>query len=397
MRKWLIALTIICGAGFLTSASIAGNIYFQGANVYTDYDKKNLDLNNITGIYINSDIPVEIKQTTGEAYVEFNQNFEDILGKNPEFELTVENKDKNCYINLNQTKDIDIWFMIKKDEAALTVYLPTKKLETLQINNNSYKRWEQEPMQIDLAGVDVKHLQIAQNYTMVSLDGKYENIDISTAGSSTVKINSKQKANVKLKGEAVYTLDGLFETVEINGRYEPIKINTLEPAKVNVNSHGSEIKLEGSYSSVEVLGDNNDINVKTNTLSDIDITNTDGNVVLDGPLNIVRVNNECSDVDIQATTNPKSIEVSGEQNKVILRLPSNIPGFKLMYTQSNIEEYGYEVSLDGEEVNEPKINSDFTLTRDSNDTYTYGDSSSKLMLEVESGLRIIDNGYMSAK
>nr|WP_302598905.1 hypothetical protein [uncultured Cellulosilyticum sp.] len=397
MKKWLVALTIICGAGFLTSASLAGKIYFQGANIYTDYDKKNIDLTNINNIYINSDIPVEIKPTTGEAYVEFNQNFEDILGKNPEFELTVENKDKSCYINLNQTKDIEIWFMIKKDEAALTVYLPTKALDTLQINHESYRRWNYEIPQIDLTGIDIKNLEIAQNYTAVSLDGKYENIDITSGGSSTVKINSKQKANVRLEGEATYTLDGLFETVQINGRYEPIKINTLEPAKVNIEAYRSNIKLEGSYSSVKVLGDDNVINVKTATLSDIDITNTYGNIVLDGPLNMVKVNNECSEIDIQTTTNPKSIEVSGEQNNTVLRLPSNIPGFKIMYMQGNTNDYGYEMNQDGEYIQTSRINSDFTLNKVNNNTYTYGDSSSKLMLEVESGLRIVDNGYMSAK
>lgn len=399
MKKWLIALTIICGASFLTSASLAGKVYFEGGKLYTDYDKKNIDLTHTEKLYINSDIPVEIKPTTGEAYVEFNQDFEDILGKNPEFKLTVENKDKNCYVTLKQTKDIEVWLMVKKDEAALTVYLPTKALDTLQVNHESYKRWNQDPLQIDLAGFDIKNLNISQDSTTISLDGKYENIDISSGGSSTVKINSKQKAHVKLQGEATYALGGLFETLEIEGRYSPIEINALAAAKVNIDSYCSDIKLTGSYSLVKVLGNNNNINVKTDTLTDIDIIDPYGNITLDGPLNSVKINSECSDIDIQTVINPKSIEVSGEQNNAVLRLPSNITGFKLMYIQSDEYEYGYdyEVNEDGEYTNTPRISSDFTLNKANDGTYTYGDSSSKLMLEVESGLRIVDNGYMSAK
>ena len=68
-----------------------------------------------------------------------------------------------------------------------------------------------------------------------------------------------------------------------------------------------------------------------------------------------------------------------------------------MYMQGNTNDYGYEMNQDGEYIQTSRINSDFTLNKVNNNTYTYGDSSSKLMLEVESGLRIVDNGYMSAK
>lgn len=396
MKKWLIALTIIFGAGLLTSASLAGQIYFKGTNVYTDYDKQSIDLTNTKSIYINSDIPVEVKPTTGEAYAEFSQSFEDILGKNPAFELKVENKADGCYINLEQIKDIEIWFLIKRDEAALTVYLPAQTLDTLQITHQSYRNRYTET-QIDLTGIDVKDLSINEDYAEVILDGKYENIKVSGGGSSNVRINSKQKANLSLEGNANYNLEGLFDTVDISSRYGSIKMNALSPAKVNIDTSGSDIKLEGSYSSVKVLGNENLINVQTNTLSDITIENNYNNIILDGPLNIVRINNECSNIDIQTTVNPKSIEVIGEQNNTTLRLPSNIPGFKLMSMSSDTEDREYEMNDDGEYITRSKINSDFDIQQQNNDTYIYGDSSLKLMVEVGEGLRILDNGYMSAK
>lgn len=395
MKKWLIALTIIFGASLLTSASLAGKVYFKEASVYTDYDKQKLDLTNTKSIYINSDIPVEVKPTTGEAYVEFNQSFEDVLGEHPEFELKVEHKGNECYINLNQTKDVNIWVMVKKDEAMLTVYLPTQALDALQIIHQSYRNEYSWP-QIDLTGIDVKNLDINQNSTNISLEGKYENIDISSGGSGNINISSKQKARVKLQGRANYNLEGLFDTVEIDGD-GLIKMNTSEPTKVTINSFNSEIKLEGSYSMVTLLGNDNSINMKTNTLSDVSIEHYYGDITLDGPLNIVKVNGEGSTIDIQTTVNSKSIEVTGEQNSTTLRLPSNIPGFKIMRIASHMDDDTYQMDETGEYISTPKINSDFNITQQNKDTYTYGDSSLKMMVQIGEGLRILDNGYMIAK
>lgn len=396
MKKWLVALTIIFGAGLLTSASLAGQIYFKGSDVYTDYDKQSIDLTNIKGLYINSDIPVEVKPTTGEAYVEFSQSFEDVLGKNPAFELKVENKDNECHINLEQTKEIAIWFLIKKDEAALTVYLPVQALDTLEITHQSYRN-RYTDSKLDLTGIDVKNLSINQDHADVILDGKYENIKVlGDGGSSSVHINSKQKANVSLDGEGSYNLEGLFDTVDIASRYGSIKMNTSSPAKVNIDTSDSDIKLEGSYSVVKLLGNDNAINVQTKTLSDITVENSYSSVILDGPLNVVKVNNQCGNIDIQTTANPKSIEVIGEQNSTILRLPSNIPGFKLMRIAGDTEDGEYEILRDGAYITLSRINSDFNIKQQNNDTYTYGDSSLKLMVQVGEGLRILDNG-LSAK
>lgn len=396
MKKWLIALTIIFGASLLTSASLAGKVYFKEAIIYTDYDKQNIDLTNIKSIYMNTAIPVEVKPTTGKAYVEFNQKYEDLLGDHPEFELKVEQKGSECYINLNQTKDTNLGFMVKKNETALTVYLPTQALDTLQIAHQSYGYWHR-PSSIDLTGVNVKKLDIIQDNTDISLDGKYENINITSDNSSNINIKSKQKAQVTLQGQANYNLEGLFNIVDIDGSCGLIKMNTSEPAKVNINGFDSDIRLEGSYSGITVLGNNHLINVKTSTLSDITIESDYGDITLDGPLNIVKVNGEGSTVDVQTTVNSKSIEVTGEQNSTTLRLPSNIPGFKIMRIASYMDDDTYQMNEAGEYISTPKINSDFNITEQNKETYTYGDSSLKMMVQVGQGLRILDNGYMIAK
>ncbi len=396
MKKWLIALTIIFGAGLLTSASLAGRIYFKEATVYTDYDKQIIDLTNTKSIYINSDIPVEIKPTTGEAYVEFNQSFEDILGKNPEFKLDVETKGDSCYINLEQIKYTDISFIIKRDEAILTVYLPVQALDTLQIQHPSYRGWYERP-QIDLTGIDVKAININQDNSNITLDGKYENINITSSGSSNININSKQKAQVTLEGAAQYNLVGNFENVDINGQHSSVNMNALEATNVIIDAYSSNVKLEGDYSQVKVLGEANLINVKTNTLSDIEIENNSGEVILDGPLNRVKLNTPYSNIDIQTTVNSKSIEIEGEQNNTTLRLPSNIPGFKIIPIISESDDGEYQINDNGDYLKLPNINSEFLLNKQETDIYTYGDSSLKMMVQIGSGLRIVDNGYMIAE
>lgn len=395
MRKWLIALTIIFGASLVMSATLAGQVFFNGSIVYTDYDKQNLELSHINNIYINSVLPVIVQPTTGEAYVEFNQRFEDILGKNPEFELKVENKGDNCYINFNRTKETDISFIIKEDTTVLTVYLPVQAFEKLQINHQERVNWTRG-QEINLTGIDIKTLDINQDDTKIILDGKYENINISSCNSSEIVINSKQKAKVKLQGQGSINLNGLFDTVDlqVSGR---VKMNALDTAKVNIDAYNSDIKLEGSYSGIKVLGHDNKVNVVTNTLSDIDIENSEGDVILDGPLNTVKVNNENSNIDIQTTNNPKSIEVLGTANRTTLRLPSNIPGFKVMHIIRNSDYEGYQVEQELDSTLGYQVNSDFTLNKQDDQTYTYGDSSSKLMVQAGEWLRILDNGYTSTK
>ena len=195
MRKWLIALAIIFGASFITSASLAGKVYYQGGMVYTDHDNKPLDLTNIDKIYIKSDIPVTIKPTTGEPYAEFNQSCETFFGDNEKLELTVASKDKNCHINLLQVQESKFNFGKRRNKKALTVYLPVKALDTLDVDYVGY-RDVYHTEEIDLTGFDIKNLRIEQHWTDVKLDGNYENINLITGGASTININSKQQANV---------------------------------------------------------------------------------------------------------------------------------------------------------------------------------------------------------
>lgn len=406
MRKWLIALTVIFGVSFITSASLAGKVYYQGSMVHIDHDKKNLDLTNINSIYINSDIPVTVKPTTGEAYAEFNQSFENILGDNPVFELKVENKDKACHINLTQTKDVKLNFGVKRNEKSLVVYLPVKALETLKVDYNGF-RDVYNVEEIDLTGFNIKNVEIKQHWTDVKLDGEYENINLITGGASEIDIKSKKQANVKLNGSANYKLEGLFKTLDIiHADDMPIIMNNCKVEQVNVETDNSEIQFEGEYTKVKVLGDNNIINLQTSTLCDVTIENNYGKVLLDGPFNNVNIDGEAVVVDIQ-TINPKSIKVKGEDNQTTLNLPAHIAGFKLMCMAEelnggeSIDQYTvYDVSEAYESKSSEassKIFSEFKLTQQNKNIYTYGDGSSRIMIRVGKSLNILESGQIATQ
>lgn len=406
MRKWLVALTVIFCVSFIISASLAGKVYYQESMVYTEHDKKSLDLTNINSIYINSDIPVTIKPTTGEAYAEFNQSYENILGDKPMFELKVENKDKACRINLTQTKEVNLNFGIKRNEKSLVVYLPVKELETLKVDYNGF-RDVYNIEEIDLTGFNIKNVEIKQHWTDVKLDGNYENINLITGGASEIDIKSKKQANVKLNGSANYKLEGLFKTLDIiHADGKPIIMNDCKVEQVNIEADSSEIQFEGEYTKVKVLGDNNIINLQTSTLCDVTIENNYGEVVLDGPFNNVNIDGEAVVADIQ-TINPKSIKVKGEENQTTLNLPTHIAGFKLMCMAEELNDgesidqytvYDVNEAYEGESSEaSSKILSEFKLTEQNKNIYTYGDGSSRIMIRVGKSLNILESGQIAAQ
>ncbi|WP_054743056.1 hypothetical protein [Cellulosilyticum ruminicola] len=424
MRKWLIALTIIFGASFIASASLAGKVYYQGGMEYTDHDNKSLDLASIKNIYIKSDIPVTIKPTTGEAYTEFNQSCETFFGDNEKYKLSTASKDEVCHIDLTQIKASTFNLGKRNDTKVLTVYLPVKALDTLEIDYTGY-RDVYRTEEIDLTGFDIKNLRIEQYWTNVNLDGNYESINLITGGASTININSKKQANVELNGSANYELKGIFKTLEItnsdetkvtemnqckvekmsiDGNVRRLTMNECKIEKLIAEISESDIKFTGECKKVNITGYNNAINLQTSTLCDVTIQDNDGNVTLDGPFNDINIDAESAVVDIK-TIKPQSIKIKGEDNQTTLNLPTNIPGFKLMCMSEelndgeSIDQYTtYDVN-EGErdEFKEAstKILSEFKLTEKEKNIYSYGDGSSRIMIRVGKSLNILESGQIA--
>lgn len=181
MKKWLIILSVIFSIGFISSAVLAGRVYYQDLKNYTDYDRKGLEIEALKNIYITSSVPVEIYPTTGAPYVEFNQTFTDLVGAAPEYELDVELKGENTYIELNEIKEIFLWLGIKESKAQLSIYLPQSTINRLNIQNNNHFSYRDNKQVINLEGINVNELVADMNEAEFILNGDYKKVKISAS------------------------------------------------------------------------------------------------------------------------------------------------------------------------------------------------------------------------
>lgn len=394
IKKWIVALFIICGLGMVTSAGIAGHIYFNEMKTYQDADKKILDQTKLNNIYIDSDVPIEIYPTTGEAYVEFNQTFIDFLGKPPVYELDTEVKEDSTYINFKQKEREDLWIGVKKHEVAVRLYLPQKAINELKIQADGYLYFGGDNYQINLAGFDINTVDISTFSTDIILDGNYKKININTDGS--VKVNSKSLANIELEGYVNYDLEGDFSNIKIREDRRGGIINSITPAQVLINGYNSDIKLYGKYSSVVVDGSHNSIDAKSDTICSFEMDGYNERVRLNGAFKTISIGHVEDYVDIETTIAPQSIRFTEYMNATSrITLPSNVSGIKLIYR--DVDNYYYE------EMPSYRMNlvSDFELSRqvanEGEVIYTYGDGSSKIITEFtpENTIEIIDGGYSS--
>ena len=395
MKKWLIIFSIIFGIGFITSAVIAGQVYYKELNAYTDYDKQDLDINALESIYIDSQIPVQVEVTQGKPYVEFSQSFTDLLGMAPEFELEVKTKGNSTYVNLEQTKEITVYIGIQEDKASLTVHLPQKAYDTIQIKNNEYSYYSKyRDNNINLEDIDVKKFEIDMEYSEVKLKGSYEQIS-AHINSGILEIHSNQPAQLEVQGRVKANLTGQYQDIDIQDiENREIYVESEIPTNIKLSSNYSNIKLRGKYDKINVAGYSNSIDAKSDSVCKITVEDESSIINLNGAFKEIALNGERASIDIQTTVVPEHIKLLGYVTEPVnLTLPSNIEGFQVKYLGNNQTEDYYE--------DRNKVLSEFDVIEDispkGEKIYTYGDGSTPITLEADSDsrLEIIDGGYSS--
>lgn len=392
MKKWLIIFSLICGVSFIITAAIAGQVYYKELNTYTDYDKQELDVNALQSIYIDSQIPIQVEVTEGKPYVEFNQSFIDLLGMAPEFELEIKTKGNSTYIDLEQIKETTIYLGVQEDIASLTVYLPQKSYDTIQIQNNQYTYYSRRADHvISLEGIDAKKVNIDVAYSEVSLKGNYEQI-LTHMDSGVLEIHSNQPTQLEVGGNVKTNLTGQYESIDIQDVYNrEIYVDSEIPTHIRLSSNHSDIKLRGKYDKINIEGYSNTIDAKSDSVCNIMVENEDGYINLNGAFEEIVINDgEQASINIQTTVIPECIKILGYVTEpVSLTLPSNIKGFELNYLgDPQYEEWNKVVSefnvVEGVSPKGEKI-------------YTYGDGSIPITIDANSDFRleIIDGGYSS--
>ena len=410
MKKWIIILIAIILAGATSSGAIAGHIYYKEMKTYEDYDKKELQVNGIENIFIDSDVPVNIKATQGPAYVEFNQRFTDVIGKAPTYKLEVETKESIAYITLKQKSKVDLCLpVIKENKAFCTVYLPPMTINKLSLEGPLNYSWDWD--QLEDADFDFKDINIKELVVNIGsrgdiyLDGNYEKVDINM-GEGKLEMNSKLPSDVKIDGDMACKFTGVYNKINVQGHRE-ISVDSKTPAEVSIEGNGN-IMLNGSYKQIDIKGPGSpDIAIKSDTLCEANVYTDQGNVKIQGAIQAMTVKTEnFGQVDINTTVIPKRINILGNCNDVKLMLPSNIPGIEVTYNNDYFKEQnnnGYRENDSQENYSgeQQQIISDYkmkkNLTEDNVTREIYRDASTKILLEasVDNSIYILDNGYIS--
>lgn len=402
MKRWLIILSIICGIGFISSAVLAGRVYYQDLKNYTDYDKKELQTEALKNIYIKSSVPIEIYPTSGTPYVEFNQSFTDLIGSAPEYELDVQSKGENTYIELNETKEIFLWLGVKESKAQLSIYLPQTTINRLNIINNKYFNYKRNKQVVNLEGINVNELTANMNETEFVLDGNYEKINISVPQG---QMNLKSNTQVQLitQGSLAQYLTGEFDKITINDNSRDIIIDSTSANSVEINSYHSNIDLKGNYSKVKLKGNSNTIDIRSESICKL-YTNGDGNYINgNGAFEVMSLDESNSEIEIQTTVIPTKLDFGKNafDSTLSLTLPSNIPGFAIKYLgdyDMEESEFNYYEEYESDNLN---LVSDFALEEKSEKgerIFTYGDGSLQILVNANqrNSLEIIDGVYSSS-
>ncbi len=334
MKKWFIILSMLCVTGFISTAVLAGRVYYEDLKVYEDYDKKELKTEALQNLYVDSVIPVEVHPTKGEPYVEFMQRYTDLVGFAPEYQLAIEERANTTYINLEQTKDIFLSLGVKENKAKLTLYLPEGDMKQLDIENQGYYSRTTQKQLIDLEGINVGQLRISSINADFNLKGSYDRVNIASyMNNSTLNMVSNSEVELHTSGSMRQNLEGKFKKVNIKDNDKDIDINSTTVSSIEIDNECGNIRLAGKFDKIKLSGYGNDIDLRSETECKLITEGHENTIRANGAFKVIHLEEQSGEAEIQTTTIPESIQMTKSANRetVSLTLPSNVPGFTLSY------------------------------------------------------------------
>lgn len=407
MKKWLIILLIIVAVGSISSAILAGKVYYSDLQTYEEHDEKEINTQALENVYIKSDVPIEIHPTKDKAYVEFTQKFTDLIGLAPKYQLEVEEKGNSTHISLTQVEDIILWLGVKENQAKLTVYLPEGMINRLDIEGVNYAMSSHQKQRINLENINVNNLKVNILNADIDLNGAYSKMNI-VAANSTLNVKSTSASTLYTEGLIEQHIEGIFEKINIKGSTGDIDINSLKPCKVELQNRHGNMQLMGQYSKLNIEGDYVEIDLSSETECNLSTQGYHNIIYANGAFNRIDLEEQESEVEIQTTLIPESIKMVEEASRtsLSLTLPSNIPGITLKYINQNENEVHYSsdevYDIDHNFANhEFKLDSEFLPinqeVKNGEFIYKYGNGQIPIFIskEAEISLELIDGGYTS--
>ncbi|WP_053982436.1 DUF4097 family beta strand repeat-containing protein [Niameybacter massiliensis] len=344
LKFFVAGCLVLIGIGVVGTGVTLGEMYKTNQTVYEVNERQELKATALKNLYINSDVPVRIVPTDGQAYVTFEATGNGVMFPEPKFKLDVTSEGDTSRINLKEIQNTEIFIFTNNVREELVVYIPQQDMDTLNVSTNStnYGRY---PFSLS-STANIKSVNLDVSSIDLSLKGSYNNIDIA-ANNGSVEIVSNTPAQVKLKGGFAAQLKGQIASVDVTkGQYhgsdDTLTIESDLEAKLNINK---------SYGDIVVDGKVRELNLNTNSSSLVANSSTPYNatvhtseytdVNLKGNLQNVIVEGYSGDVKLYPTNTPKRVEILGDEINVHAVLPESITGFEIK-KQMDESYYSYE-------------------------------------------------------
>lgn len=344
LKFFVAGCLVLIGIGVVGTGVTLGEMYKTNQTVYEVNERQELKATALKNLYINSDVPVRIVPTDGQAYVTFEATGNGVMFPEPKFKLDVTSEGDTSRINLKEIQNTEIFIFTNNVKEELVVYIPQQDMDTLNVSTNStnYGRY---PFSLS-STANIKNVNLDVSSIDLSLKGSYNNIDIA-ANNGSVEIVSNTPAQVKLQGGFAAQLKGQIASVDVTkGQYhgsdDTLTIESDLEAKLNINK---------SYGDIVVDGKVRELNLNTNSSSLVANSSTPYNatvhtseytdVNLKGNLQNVIVEGYSGDVKLYPTNTPKRVEILGDEINVHAVLPESITGFEIK-KQMDESYYSYE-------------------------------------------------------
>ncbi|MGL4800059.1 MAG: DUF4097 family beta strand repeat-containing protein [Cellulosilyticaceae bacterium] len=332
--KWGIALcAVMLTVGIVGTGASLGNMYQSAQLTHETKLEEALDVNALKNIHIQSDVPLRIVPTTGEAKITFEGYATGLIVPEPMYAIDVNTQGDASYITIKNKNAHMMTFLFDGSSEEAVLYLPEQDVKSLKINTG----WG-----------NYVNYQGKANIEELTIDGGHVNLD----------------------------LEGNIGKVDLDVRQATVDLETTVPADVKIVAQRGEINLEGQYKKVNLADLNSgEVSVQSTTPYEVQSQTYNMDVMFKGPIQVADVRaGEYRDVTIESTIVPKRIAVEAYESQVRIQLPETTPGVKGVwnyhdYDQNMIDAFGMEKKQVGEYTKQLQ----------------YGEGGTELILDVSGG------------
>ena len=360
--KFLMAgCLVLAGIGVVGTGVTLGEMYQTNQIVYEASDSEVLNQAALENVYIESDVPVRIMPTEGQARVEFSASGQGLMIPEPKYNLEVTNEGKSSYINLKEVQGSEVYLFTNNIRQELVVYLPEKDINTLKVTNGVSSNYYGAQGFTYTSKANIKELVLRVGRIDLDLKGNYGQMDIQ-ARSGNMAIHSNTPAIVNVQGGNDVKLTGQLQQVTVkdssNGGHNNVFISSDIESKIDIDNSYSNVIIEEKVKDVTMTTNGGSLMVNSESPYEVILNANDQvDVNLKGKIERATIEGNYGQVKLYPTGTPKRIEVLGEQMDVHAVLPADISGFEIKrkvegYSEGEMGDFYADFEVKSETINE---------------------------------------------